>query len=179
MKCLFQKLNFLCKSMILCIDAYYFNNKAKVSGGLFQSWTDSAFCKVYNCDCDDVLPYEPGSFYQRELPCLKKLIYKISEPIEVIIIDGYVTLGSDMKKGLGAHLYEELNQRIPVIGVAKSKFKDTPEECFVFRGQSLSPLYITCLGIPLEMAKKYINSMVGEYRIPLLLKEIDKISRSI
>lgn len=164
-------------AMLICLDVHYNKQQAVAVGGLFHSWNDTQFFRTYRCHCDDVKPYEPGAFYQRELPCLTALLEKVTEPLTTIVIDGYVTLGTEAKKGLGAHLYEYLGCRIPVVGVAKTRFRDTPEISFLYRGKSSSPLYITTAGISVEKAKENIFNMYGEYRQPALLKEIDRLSR--
>ncbi|MCA9017967.1 MAG: hypothetical protein KDA77_21770, partial [Planctomycetaceae bacterium] len=76
------------------------------------------------------------------------------------------------------HLYQQLNEQIPVIGVAKSRFANTPDETRIYRGASQNPLYVTSLGIPLAEAKHKINAMHGEFRIPTLLKRVDQLCRA-
>jgi deoxyribonuclease V len=92
--------------------------------------------------------------------------------------DGFVWLGRDKKDGLGGRLYKSLNERIPVIGVAKSAFKDTPEELRLYRGRSSRPLFITSAGIDAGEAKSLIAIMYGQNRIPFILKRADQLSRS-
>ncbi|WP_245872852.1 hypothetical protein [Deinococcus planocerae] len=87
-------------------------------------------------------------------------------------------MGSEQRPGLGWHLWEALAGRVPVIGVAKSRFHGTPGETEVFRGTSRSPLFVTSVGLPLEEAKGDIRGMAGAHRIPTLLKEVDRLSRS-
>lgn len=125
----------------------------------------------------DIEPYEPGSFYKRELPCILAILQKISEDIEVIVIDGYVTLGEKEKPGLGTHLFNHLEGEIPIIGVAKNRFTNTPDQCALLRGASKKPLFITCLGIDLVDAKQCIQNMHGQHRIPTLLKLVDSECR--
>ena len=69
---------------------------------------------------DDDWVAATGEFYRRELPCLLAVLQNIPKP-DVIVIDGYVWLGSG-HSGLGAHLYDALNQTGAVVGVAKSRF---------------------------------------------------------
>jgi len=76
------------------------------------------------------------------------------------------------------HLWLSLAKRIPVIGVAKSNFRGTPEEAKLYRGNSRRPLFISCMGLPLDEAQNYIARMHGEYRIPTLLKSADRLSRT-
>jgi deoxyribonuclease V len=54
---------------------------------------------------------------------------------------------------MGRHLYETIGKGVPVIGVAKRAFRDTPDECRVFRGNSKTPLYVTSAGMPLSRVR--------------------------
>jgi deoxyribonuclease V len=96
----------------------------------------------------------------------------------MIIIDGYVYLDDYNKYGLGGHLFESLNRKIPIIGVAKTNFVSNKEnKVELLRGKSINPLFITSIGIDIEIAKRNISKMFGEYRIPKLLKELDKLTK--
>ena len=103
----------------------------------------------------------------------------VKEAIDMIVIDGYVYLGAQQIAGLGQHLYAALADKIPVIGVAKNEFKGTPKEFEVLRGQSTKPLYVSAIGIELAQAKKNVQTMYGKYRIPELLKQVDRLSRTM
>ncbi|WP_299948707.1 hypothetical protein [uncultured Microbulbifer sp.] len=96
---------------------------------------------------------------------------------DIIVIDGYVVLGQELKPGLGMRLYEALDKKIPIIGVAKTAFKDSNSESEVFRGESKKPLYVTAVGIGDQIAKSYISSMHGKHRMPTLLKLVDRECR--
>lgn len=166
--------------MNLVLDVYYRDDdSAKVAGILFQEWESDVIETTLVKEIPQVAPYEPGSFFKRELPCLLDLIHDIDRPLDVIVIDGFVTLGQDQHPGLGAHLFHQLNEQIPVIGVAKSRFADTPNENCISRGASQNPLYVTSLGIPLSEAKRKISTMHGEFRIPTLLKRVDQLCRAV
>src|SRR3954453_10700178 len=60
-----------------------------------------------------VAPYQPGKFFQRELPALKTVLADAAR-LTLIIVDGYVDLDPHGRPGLGAHLHTCLNT--PVIG---------------------------------------------------------------
>ncbi len=70
-----------------------------------------------------VAPYQPGQFFERELPALRAVL---TDPagIALIIVDGYADLDPHGRPGLGAHLHADVN--IPVIGVAKTAFPAPP-----------------------------------------------------
>ncbi|WP_353165654.1 endonuclease V [Acinetobacter sp.] len=163
--------------MILAIDVAYSETSAQVAGGVFDAWDAADLFKRYRISLDHIMDYESGQFYKRELPCIEALLAHVTEQIDTIIIDGYVYLGNEQKAGLGQYLYEALIRKVPVIGVAKNQFKGTPSNCEILRGQSIQPLYISAVGIELELAKQYVKNMHGKYRIPKLLKEVDRLSR--
>lgn len=164
--------------MILAIDVFYYpDNTALGSGVLFKNWDDKIAYKIIHKKIEQVEEYISGQFYKRELPCILALLSSLSDLPDLIIIDGYVYL--EDKLGLGGHLYEALNQQIPIIGVAKNPFKNNSKSLYLFRGESSKPLYVTSAGVELEMAKEFIKSMDGNYRIPTFLKLVDSESRKI
>lgn len=60
-----------------------------------------------------------GEFYKRELSCILAILEDIDlATISCIIIDGFVVLDDAGKHGLGGHLYEQLDPKVPVIGFA-------------------------------------------------------------
>jgi len=165
--------------MILAFDTYYFENKAKTIGIQFENWSDSTVDVVYEETLSNINEYVSGEFYKRELPCILSLSKKINLlNCKAIIIDGFVILDDDEKFGLGAFLYEKLNKKIPIIGVAKNDFSKI-NNCKqkVFRGESKKPLYITSKGLDLHIAADLVKNMHGEYRIPDLLKKVDSLGR--
>ena len=117
----------------------------------------------------------PGAFFRRELPCLLAVIAKIETPLDALVVDGYVQLND--KEGLGQHLYERLSRRVPVIGVAKTRFQGA-SGAEVLRGSSRSPLYVTAVGIDRGEAATCIMRMHGSHRIPTLLKRADRLART-
>ena len=165
--------------MILAFDTYYFDGKAKTVCLEFTEWSQSENFKVHTEIIDNVAEYIPGEFYKRELPCILSLLNKIDlKKVEVIIVDGFVYLDDEKKYGLGGHLYEKLNQKIPIIGVAKTNFASIEKyKRSLLRGDSQKPLYVTAIGIDLEDAFQKVESMAGEFRMPTLLKEMDRLTK--
>lgn len=164
--------------MIACVDVDYRENKAVAACVVFQDWTDPEPVAEYIELIHDVEPYQPGQFYLRELPCLLKVLNKVSEPLSTIIVDGYVWLDKSEKPGLGAKLYEALENSVPIVGVAKSAFAGSfgiP----VTRGMSTRPLFVTSVGIDPKTASQYIQQMHGPNRIPTLLKRVDTLCRQV
>lgn len=82
-----------------------------------------------------------------------------------------------MVPGLGAHLFNALKGKIPIIGVAKSPYKDVAMAVKVFRGRSTRPLYVTAVGMETAQAVRFIEKMHGRHRFPTLLKHVDTLSR--
>ncbi|MEO7729694.1 MAG: endonuclease V [Kofleriaceae bacterium] len=70
---------------------------------------------------EDVLPYEPGGFYKRELPCwLALLAHARAAGIvpDLLVVDGYACFGPG-RPALGEHLVQATGT--PVVGVAKTR----------------------------------------------------------
>jgi len=165
--------------MILATDVHYDGDQAAVAAGvLFADWPDARAQAQVTAAISPIAPYQSGAFYQRELPCLMALIQRLDHRPKVIVIDGFVTLGTEQQPGLGAHLYAVLEAQIPVIGVAKTAYRNTPVTCAVHRGQSTQPLYVTAAGLDLESAKADILRMHGTHRIPTLLRDVDQLART-
>ena len=161
------------------LDVQYNGYKNAVVACLgFENWEDEKALYAKQHFVEEIQPYVSGAFYQRELPCLLEALKDLEE-IECIVVDGYVWLDVETHKGLGLHLYEALEKKVPIVGVAKAKFGNTPKECELLRGKSTKPLYITSKDITLEEAKIAIASMHGKYRFPTLLKEVDSLARRV
>lgn len=150
---------------------------AWVAGLWFAQWDQAHACGQQRLWQPDVAPYVPGAFYQRELPCLLHLIQALPFQPSIIVVDGYVTLGASAQPGLGWHLWQALSAAIPVIGVAKTRFTDTPAEQALLRGNSERPLFVTAAGLPQAAALTLIRSMHGPHRLPTLLKRVDHLAR--
>lgn len=162
--------------MIIAVDVYYEETKAKSVGVVFESWADAKPIEIIASYKENLHEYESGSFYKRELPCIQELL-KLTDinQIHTIVVDGYVYVNNEKKPGLGHYVYTEFSGKVPVIGVAKSAFRDNEAVVKkIYRGNSTNPLYITSVGMELEVAAGHIQSMYGEYRFPHLLKLLDK-----
>ncbi len=166
--------------MIYCFDTYYKENYANTAVVGIKKWNDENPSFKMLEITHNINDYESGAFYKKELPCILSIIKNIDlNPQEdVLIVDGYVFLSDDKKLGLGGYLYNKLDREIPVIGVAKNNFFNICNfKKEVYRGCSKKPLYITTVGIELEHAAKCIQSMSGAYRIPTILKYVDRLGR--
>ncbi|MBI4524425.1 MAG: endonuclease V [Deltaproteobacteria bacterium] len=165
--------------MIACTDVHYGESQAVAACLLFRDWPDDSPCLEVTERVEQAALYEPGRFYRRELPGLLSVIGRLVETPEVIVIDGYVWLGDEFHPGLGAYLYEALGRTAAVLGVAKTLFQEGPALRAIKRGRSSSPLYITAAGIDLNEASERVVEMHGEFRIPTLLKKVDRLCRGV
>lgn len=163
--------------MILAVDVQYHNESGFAAGLIFNSSNATSPDEIFYAKTTPVEEYIPGEFYKRELPCIMRLLRENSVHPDRIIIDGYVYLDGVSLPGLGYFLFNELNQKIPVIGVAKTSFGNISENFSILRGKSKKPLYITSIGIGLQESKDIIKSMHGNDRIPTLLKSVDRFCR--
>ena len=161
---------------IACFDVYYYEDYAKACCVVFENSTREIIISEYYEIIKPVNEYISGEFYRRELPCLLKVYGSIKEDIDVIIVDSFVMLG-DCKKGLGAYLFEALDKKVPVIGVAKTFFRDCKDYIEVYRGKGNKPLYVSSIGIDLCYSAALIKNLNGEYRMPDVLKRVDQLSR--
>jgi deoxyribonuclease V len=162
--------------MYLAVDAQYQDDgTGRVAGVLFTEWTDPRATRCWTLELTGAAPYEPGAFYKRELPGILSLL-KMLDPPSCIVVDSYVDLGEG-HPGLGRHLFNALGRKIPVIGVAKTHFKDAPA-VEVLRGDSAKPLYVTAAGVSTEEAAGWVRQMHGGHRIPTLLKTVDHLART-
>ncbi|WP_333809340.1 endonuclease V [Flavobacterium sp.] len=160
--------------MLLAIDVHY-KEKYSKAVGVFFNWEDEIPKEIETTIIDEFAEYESGQFYKRELPCILQLLEKIDlKKVECIIVDGHVYINNNKTFGLGGHLYHSLNEKIPIIGVAKKSFVNTDKVSFpIFRGESKMPLYISSIGIEINSALEKIKKMKGKYRIPTILQILD------
>ncbi len=163
--------------MILAVDVHYTEPGAIAAGVCFDDWCDAQPSRTCISRFDAVAPYEPGAFYRRELPCLLGLLGEHDLHPALIVVDGHVFLDDHGRPGLGKHLFDALDGRVPVIGVAKTAFVGIGAEHEVRRGDSMRPLYVSAVGLPLTDAKAHVLAMHGEHRLPTLLKAVDRACR--
>ncbi|KAA0126069.1 endonuclease V [Chryseobacterium sp. SN22] len=166
--------------MIYAFDTYYYEDYANTICLAFEDWYSEQETEIFTEKTAVTSDYESGAFYKRELPCILSLLNKISlKPGDLIIVDGYVTLDENGKNGLGGYLYEALDQKFPVIGIAKNGFNSNdPKRRTVYRGESKTPLFLTAKGIDVDAIQPEIERMHGHFRIPALLKKLDQLTRS-
>tara|TARA_B100000745_G_scaffold277774_1_gene208382 strand:+ start:1589 stop:2107 length:519 start_codon:yes stop_codon:yes gene_type:complete len=162
--------------MILAVDVQYDDKSAFVAGILFDEWDSKKPIAEYISLVYEIEEYIPGQFYKRELPCILKLLDEHGLAPSCIVVDGYVYLDGIQMPGLGKRLFDALDKRIEVIGVAKKGFLGITSDFEILRGKSEKPLYITSTS-DLETAKNRVLNMFGKNRIPVLLKRADQLCR--
>jgi deoxyribonuclease V len=158
------------------LDVNYRDNDAVAACVLFRGWTDRRPSGEAVAIVDDVKPYESGEFYERELPCLLAVLDKVEEPLSTVLVDGYVWL-ADERPGLGSHLHDALDKKVPIIGIAKNPFEGARRAIPVMRGGSRKALFVTAVGIDANEAADLVREMHGDHRIPTLLKRVDALCR--
>lgn len=167
--------------MLIALDVHYEGLQACAAGVLFEFW-DSPQCREeVVCELTEVAAYEPGEFYLRELPCLLEVLERVDlESVEAVIVDGYVWLDGQGRPGLGAHLYEALDEAVPVVGVAKNIFGNAESFAIsVLRGESERPLWVTAVGTEAETAAAHLREMHGPHRFPTILRAVDSLCRGL
>ena len=162
-------------SMIAGVDVDYQDTRAVAAGVAFRDWLDDSVVAERVVSLSDIQPYQSGQFFIRELPCLLAVL-QVLPPVQIVLIDGYVWLEQN-RPGLGAYLYQSLDGRVPVIGVAKTRYLGASGVQKIARGKSKQPLYISAIGLSLPEAAEHVYSMRGPYRTPTLLKRVDLLSR--
>ncbi len=165
--------------MILAIDVYYYNEKAKSVGVIFQHWTDALPIDIKTSYTHNILAYEPGNFYKRELPCILDLLATVNmSTINTIIIDGHVYVDNMGTYGLGGKLYEALQNTIPIVGIAKNAFASNNENTIpIQRGDSKKPIYVSAIGMDVHTIALEVQHMHGIFRMPTLLTILDQETR--
>lgn len=155
--------------MILIMDVQYGEPNC-AAGLVYESWTSTKPVASTRIEVGDVGEYVPGEFYRRELEPLLRVVECFSP--EILVIDGYVQLPS--RPGLGWHLHDAT--KLPVLGIAKSRFEGVPDSWGVLRGKSEKPLWVTGIGIdnPIEI----VRSLPGKHRKPDWVVAVDQLARN-
>src|SRR5271169_6061068 len=158
------------------VDVHYLRTGGARAAAVLAA--DAAFAHVLaerTAVVPQVPPYQPGEFYLRELPPLRAVLNDLSE-LDLLVVDGYADLDPGGRPGLGAHAHAEFG--IPVIGVAKSRFRTAAHTVPVLRGSSGRPLFVTAAGMPGADAAELVRRMVGRYRLPDALRRADALARA-
>jgi deoxyribonuclease V len=158
------------------VDVHYLGTGGARAAAVLAA--DAAFAQVlaeHTTVVPQVSPYRPGEFYLRELPPLHAVLDDLVG-VGLLVVDGYADLDPAGRPGLGAHAHAEFG--IPVIGVAKSRFRTATHAVPVVRGSSARPLFVTSSGMPAADAADLVRRMAGRYRLPDALRRADTLARS-
>jgi len=158
------------------VDVHYLSTGGARAAAVLAA--DAAFAHVLaerTAVLPQALPYRPGQFYLRELPPLRAVLDDLSG-LGLLVVDGYADLDPDGRPGLGAHAYAEFG--IPVIGVAKSRYRTATHAVPVLRGSSARPLFVTSAGMPRADAADLVRRMTGRHRLPDALRRADTLARA-
>ena len=117
----------------------------------------------------------PGEFRRRELPPLRAVLGELSG-LGLVVVDGYADLDPGGRPGLGGRAHAELG--IPVIGVAKSRFRTATHAVPVRRRSSVRPLFVTAARMLTADAADLVRRMAGRYRLPDALRRADTLARA-
>lgn len=158
---------------IAAVDVDYRDPDAVAACVTFSAWSDERPSGEVIERVRNVAAYVSGRFYERELPCIRRVLERAGVRPSLVIVDGQVWLSSQ-GLGLGAHLSYAIG--VPVIGVAKTHYQGAPA-IEVLRGTSARPLYVSAIGVDPAQAATWIRTMHGEHRIPTLLKRVDRLCR--
>ena len=137
--------------------------------------TFSAVLAEWTVLVPEVAPYKPGEFFLRELPALRAVLADLRS-LGLLVVDGYVDLDPRGRPGLGAYAHAEFG--VPVIGVAKTRFRTASHAVQVRRGRSARPLFVTSAGMSAPEAASLIRRMVGPFRLPDALRRVDALART-
>ena len=137
---------------------------------------DARFARItgeYVVTVDQVSPYRPGHFYERELPAVHAVL--VGHVPGLLVVDGYVDLDPHGRPGLGAHAHARFD--VPVIGVAKTAFATATHAVAIRRGSATRSLYVTAVGLDLDQAAELVTAMAGPFRLPDALRRVDALAR--
>jgi deoxyribonuclease V len=158
------------------VDVHYLSTGGARAAAVLAA--DAAFAHVlaeHTAMIARVPAYRPGEFYLRELPPLRAVLADVSR-LSLLVVDGYADLDPSGRPGLGAHAHAEFG--IPVIGVAKSRFRTATHAVPVNRGSSVRPLFVTAAGMPAADAAGLVRRVTGRYRLPDALRRADRLARA-
>src|ERR1700730_14817874 len=164
------------RGVCAAVDVHYLSSGGARPAAVLAA--DTAFAHVLaerTAVLPQVAPYRPGEFYLRELPPLRAVPDGLSG-LGLLVVDGYADLDPAGRPGLGAHAHAEFG--IPVIGVAKSRFRTATHAVPVVRGSSMRPLFVTAAGMPAADPADLVRRIAGRYRLPDALRRADTLART-
>lgn len=165
--------------LIALVDVHYEGEGARAACLTALNWEDATALDEWTVEVPHVAEYRPGFFFERELPCILAVLDRLPATPGIIVVDGYVVLDPQGRPGLGAHLFEHFEKKIPVVGIAKRSFAGSEFATRVTRGSSQNPLFVTALGLSNAEAGEHVRQMHGPHRIPTLCTRVDHLCRGL
>jgi deoxyribonuclease V len=144
----------------------------------FEAWDAAEATQTYLSRIGQVEPAVRGELDLRELPCVLQLLREHRLEPELILLEGFVHLDANETPGLGQHLYQALNGRVPIVGVSKRRLPGLAAQIEVMREEETPPLLVTCAGIDIGAAKARLRAMHGRKRVPTLMKLAARLAKS-
>ncbi len=164
------------RDVFAAVDVHYLGSGgARAAAVLAGDAIFSAVLAVRTVLVPEVAPYRPGAFFLRELPPLRAVLADV-RGLRLLVVDGYVDLDPGGRPGLGAHAHAAFG--VPVIGVAKTRFRMASHAVQVVRGRSARPLFVTAAGMPPAEAASLVRRMAGRFRLPDALRRVDTLART-
>lgn len=164
---------------IAVVDVAYRGRGAHAACAVIDAWDGNSPLFTRTAAVSTVLPYAPGRFYVRELPCLLAVLEALPQLPPTVVVDAYVVLPGG-RPGLGAHLHDALGGRTTVVGIAKTPFAGALSCPFIVpvtRGASGNPLFVTAVGMAPDVAARHVRAMAGRHRIPDIVRIVDRLAR--
>ena len=164
---------------IAVVDVAYRGRGAHAACAVIDAWDGNSPLFARTAAVSTVLPYAPGRFYVRELPCLLAVLEALPQLPPTVVVDAYVVLPGG-RPGLGAHLHDALGGRTTVVGIAKTPFAGALSCPFIVpvtRGASGNPLFVTAVGMAPDDAARHVRAMAGRHRIPDIVRIVDRLAR--
>jgi deoxyribonuclease V len=163
--------------VLACVDVDYRDTSVVAACVCLCDWPDAAPCHETTVTLPGpAAAYVSGAFFHRELPYLLRVLAALPAAPAIVVVDGYVALGAG-QPGLGQHLHEALDGRAAVVGVAKTAYRGAVGAVAITRGRSRRPLFVSAVGLAADEAARGVLAMAGAYRIPAMLKRVDRLCR--
>jgi deoxyribonuclease V len=164
------------REVFAAVDVYYLRSGgARAAAVVAADAVFSAVLADLTVLVPEVLPHRPGEFFARELPPLRAVLAGVRD-LGLLVVDGYADLDPRGRPGLGAHAHVAFG--VPVIGVAKTRFRTASHAVEVVRGSSARPLFITAARMPSAEAARLVRRMAGPFRLPAALRRVDALART-
>ena len=109
---------------ILGLDISYSKNNLAVAGGILIEVNTFKIIEKVSYKTKINFPYVPGFLAYREVPYYLKLLFKLNNMPDLVLVDGHGLI-HPRKLGSAAHLGVLI--KIPTIGIGKSKFIGDPD----------------------------------------------------